>query len=149
TSEFGEQPPAAVGDFNGDGWTDAVSLTVVTSYGLYYSDGNGGFGSSGTTYNLAAALLDGDYDGDGCRDMLTTLSGTSTISYSCLPAVGTATITIASGAQTVRGDFNGDGIDDIIVTATSGHAQLYFGTGTGVASAIDLGSGSSGWGSYV
>jgi RHS repeat-associated protein len=137
-------------DFNGDGLADGWGAVIS---GIGYADiGNGsgiftpdsghsGFPSTATTF------LSGDFDGDGCTDILAQGGGTGAIVYFCQPAVTSTTVPDWSPSQTVLGDFNGDGKTDVLVATSSG-AKLYLSTGTGFAAPISI-PGSSTWYEYT
>lgn len=115
---YGNPPTTNVIDINGDG---------LEEYPGYVSNGDGTFTASST---ISSSGYPGDFNGDGCTDMLVQASATHEIEYSCNPSVSKTTVTYWSGATIVVGDFNGDGMDDVLEIPTSGNGTLYLSTGT-------------------
>ncbi|MCC7011145.1 MAG: VCBS repeat-containing protein [Planctomycetes bacterium] len=117
----------ASADFDGDGQRDVLaarSQGATELVEVLRGDGNGGL-SAGTTSALAsraAALVAGDFDGDGQLDALGALPGTSSVAWlRGLPGGALAPAqTVASGAAFThlsRADFDGDGFDDALASA--------------------------------
>jgi RHS repeat-associated protein len=140
-----------VGDFNGDGRIDILSVNgPQTGFYINIGDGAGNFTQTGpliTPVTLTNTL--GDFDGDGCTDILEQGSSSSTIAYSCAPAVATSAAPNLNSAHIYVGDFNGDGKADLLVVPTSGsaNASIYLSTGTGFSSAYTIPS-STDWHKY-
>ncbi len=141
-------PPDFPSDFNGDGRVDGFGSLAGTVYG-YDSNGDGTFTQDGghSVPSTATTFLTGDFDGDGCTDILAQGGGTGQIAYFCQPAVTSVTVPDWTPAQTVIGDFNGDGKSDVLVLTNTG-ATLYLSTGTGFAPGIAI-PGSSTWHQYT
>jgi hypothetical protein len=140
-------PLANIGDYNGDGRIDAFYQTNSTSGNYYASQGNGTFqasaGIAGT--GSAQALTAGDFDGDGCGDLLT--QGTSNaIVFFCRSPTTSLPVPSFAGSTIVTGDFNGDGKTDLLVISST-VATIYLATGTGLDSGHAV-SNSSSWHSY-
>ncbi len=111
------------GDFNGDGRIDGIS----SAGNFEFSNGDGTFTSA---TGPAASGLVGDFDGDGCADVLYQPSS-ATVYYSCNPAVASAAVPGTSGFATILGDFNGDGKTDVLTVSSSSTGSLLLSTGTG------------------
>jgi RHS repeat-associated protein len=144
-----QQSLAVLGDFDGDGRADGFSPTSLTTGHAYIGAGDGTFAADGgeSGAGTTTALTYGDFDGDGCTDVLgQATSGTSKIFYFCQPAAATATISNFSANFIVAGDFNGDGKTDILVV-TSTNAKIYLSTGTGLDGG-HLVSGGGTWHNY-
>ncbi len=136
-----------LGDFNGDGRIDGYS--GAGSGGgrqVYLSNGDGTFTTTGPTGLGGDQLIGGDFDGDGCTDILQK-GAPNEIYFLCHPAVATANVPNFSSQTVITGDFNGDLNTDVLVLDGSGssNAVLYLATGTGVDSGHTI-SGSSSWG---
>lgn len=143
-------PPAFPSDYNGDGRSDGwLGVTAGVGYAAN-SNGDGTFtpdsGHSGFP-TTATLFLPGDFDGDGCTDMLAQGGGTGAIVYFCQPAATSVTVPDWSGNQLVLADFNGDGKTDVLVISSTG-ATLYLSTGTGFATGISI-PNSSTWHNYT
>jgi RHS repeat-associated protein len=135
------------GDFNGDGLVDFFQQNTGTSYAFIY--GGGFFTSDGGHSGVSkgsVALAGGDFDGDGCADLLS-LGSSNTIQYFfCNPAVSSATAPSIAGFIVTLGDFNGDGKTDMLLSANGTTGQLWLSTGTGF---VQVNSGlPSDWGKY-
>jgi hypothetical protein len=133
----------SVGDFNGDGKQDLVSLLAGTNQvALSLGNGNGTFNSP-LVFPVGAnpyALVIADFNGDGFEDLAVTsddgvdiLLGTGTgqfrsyVPYST-PALGSGT----SSYGLAMGDFNNDGIPDLVVTnGLAGSMSVFIGKGDG------------------
>ncbi|HEX3810303.1 MAG TPA: FG-GAP-like repeat-containing protein [Rhizomicrobium sp.] len=118
----------APGDFNGDGRSDgflggAVGRPLFSNGDGTYTQGDSHSGLDSTT------LIAGDFNGDGCIDILAPTLGN--LDFFCQPAIAQATTPNWTGDTLITGDFNGDGNADILVVKPSGTNQLWFGTGTG------------------
>ena len=138
--------PNIIADLNGDGRSDFVSkqTSTITWYDEFYSNGDGTFGL-GPTPSTTLTLTGGDFDGDGCADLLEQ-GGTNAIVYACSPAVASAAVSSFSGAQIVVGDFNGDGLSDLLIAYPSAAGTLYLSTGTGLTATTF--TVPSDWGKY-
>ena len=123
--------PGTVADYNGDGLTDVMGqYTATGTHYFFYGDGTGGYGQSTASFANGLTLIAGDFDGDGCTDILQQ-GATKAIAYSCNPAVSSYTVPDWSSRLIVLGDFNGDGkIDVLLVTPGGGTGTLYLSTGT-------------------
>ncbi|MBI3250188.1 MAG: PD40 domain-containing protein [Deltaproteobacteria bacterium] len=135
-----------VGDFNGDGRTDAYFWWRTTGENrLFLSNGNGSFGSGlgpidVTAINGGDQWTVGDFNGDGQDDVyfwwkttgdnrlfLSNGGGTST---QIVNPIGAGAIN--GGDQWTVGDFNGDGRDDVYFWwKTTGDNRLFLSNGNG------------------
>ena len=147
----------SVGDFNGDGKSDAFRLVTGQSGADMLLSTGAGFTAGGSWTGAGsgdAGWHVGDFNGDGRDDI-----------FRYAPSISGADMLLSNGSAFVRsgswtgagngdegwqvGDFNGDGRDDIfrVVGGTSG-ADVFLSTGTGFArsgSWTSEGSGSEGW----
>jgi hypothetical protein len=144
----GTNPPpipswVSVGDFNGDGKQDLVSLLGGTNQvAVSLGNGNGTFNSP-LIFAVGPnpyALVIADFNGDGFEDLAVTsddgvdiLLGTgngqfrSYVPYST-PASGSGT----SSFGLAMADFNGDGVPDLVVTnGLAGSMSIFLGKGDG------------------
>ncbi|MBP0452709.1 MULTISPECIES: FG-GAP-like repeat-containing protein [unclassified Kitasatospora] len=145
----------AVGDLNGDGGDDIVATEKSTGK-LWVYPGNGHgvegrieIGSGG--WNGMNNTAVGDFTGDGVADVVA--SENSTGKLFLYPGLGGALgkrVEIGSGGWNGMnkivspGDMNKDGRDDIVATEKStGKLWLYPGTGNGLGSRVEIGTG--GW----
>ena len=127
------------GDFNGDGRTDWFQqATNGTNSTVYLSVGDGTYTTgttlSGMTSSNGYYFYSGDFDGDGCSDLMVQ-HNVNTIYYSCNPAVSSVTAPVLTADvtnQVLIADFNGDGKSDILLAPVNGtNPTLYLSTGTG------------------
>lgn len=74
---------AAVGDFNGDGYTDLVLTSSKHNVDIWFSDGKGGFTvQSAPSYGPYMTIVGaGDINGDGYADLVFTQSSTHDLKY--------------------------------------------------------------------
>ncbi|HKG78398.1 MAG TPA: VCBS repeat-containing protein [Pyrinomonadaceae bacterium] len=135
-----------VGDFNGDGRTDAA-LTGPSGWGslpVAFSNGNGTFNvTNQPIVNFAvwaatanAKPLIGDFNGDGRTDAALTgpsgwgslpvafSNGDGTFNVTNQPIADFAVWAATANAQPLIGDFNGDGLTDVALTGPSGWASI-------------------------
>ncbi len=146
--QVGSEPISlAVGDFNGDGIQDIVTVNRVDgTVMVLLGKGAGAFTAAASPYKVGAspyAVAVGDFNGDGIQDVavpdydsgtLMVLLGTGAGAFKAAPG---SPITVGARPQfVVVGDFNGDDIQDV-ATANSGDGTItvLLGTGTGGFSA--------------
>ncbi len=134
-------PEQAIGaDVNGDGKTDLISTSAMTSVALGLG---GGTFAPRTDYNARGReVAAGNFNGDGALDLATTDSSTNT-SYVLLNTGGGmfSSITTYPGEEIsgfansfslVLGDLDGDGILDLILAnAVGNNVGVHFGHGDG------------------
>jgi FG-GAP-like repeat len=146
--QVGSEPISlAVGDFNGDGIQDIVTVNRVDgTVTVLLGNGAGAFKAAASPYKVGAspyAVAVGDFNGDGIQDVavpdydsgtLMVLLGTGAGAFKAAPG---SPITVGAGPQSVVvGDFNGDGIQDVaIANSGDGTITVLLGTGTGGFSA--------------
>jgi len=137
-----------LGDYNGDGLTDIVSLQYDANKNwLALSNGDGTFADlnkpKGLIYsflnNGLSSLLSGDFNGDGLSDIVTIQGETSWLSFS--NGDGTfGTVFDIEGleyefkqgySRQLSGDFNGDGLSDIINIQADAMNWVAFSNGDG------------------
>ncbi|HTQ13589.1 MAG TPA: FG-GAP-like repeat-containing protein, partial [Rhizomicrobium sp.] len=137
---------AVLGDFDGDGRVDIFEQIDGVSQNAYvlHSVGDGTFTAGPPIgYDLHdddSFLYAGDYDGDGCTDLLVQnhdLSAYNEIVYFCNPAVTVYSLPFGDWAADANhvittGDFNGDGKTDVLLTEADQNAYIYLSTGTGL-----------------
>ncbi len=130
---------AITGDFNGDGLSDIFDQLDPTDLANSYvlqSNGDGTFTRTGPIGNHMhdddSILFPGDFDGDGCTDLLvqnTNYAAADEIVYECNPAAPSFLLPFGDWINQLNhnitlGDFNGDGKTDILLTA--GHRLRRF-----------------------
>ncbi|HMT92091.1 FG-GAP-like repeat-containing protein [uncultured Thiothrix sp.] len=131
---------AAVGDFNGDGKTDLVSLTHNHLRQIYVALSNGtSFDAPSLWFSLKTAQdgipLVGDFNGDGKDDMATIKRGKRLIlvNLSSGNAFGTqnqwSSELPSNVQQIVVGDFNGDKQADLGFSFSNGELKVSLSTG--------------------
>jgi len=147
-------------DFNGDGRVDDTLFGNWAAGplvdGFVINNGNGFTTEShGFDFEYSQptdAILTGDFDGDGCADMLVQIyRSPKTITYSpdCSPVQSSIPVSdwLGNNQNVTLGDFNGDGKTDILVTSKSGAGTLYLSSGTGlIATSFAV---PSDWGKYL
>ncbi len=149
----------AVGDFNSDGYSDVVGVSVSSALlgklAVWLNDGSGGFGprvdfpAGGSSRDVVVA----DFNGDGNADLAVVLAdGTATL-ISVLAGDGNAgfsspsTFPLEPGGDPFDidiGDFNADGRTDLVVANTIQSGGL-----SGDDVSVLLGNGSGGFEPYV
>ncbi|MEI9933217.1 MAG: FG-GAP-like repeat-containing protein [Rhizomicrobium sp.] len=149
-----------IADFDNDGALDAIDQTHDNFYGYrYFGHGSGGFTHTGgdnvpgTGYDYK--LIPGDFNGDGCAEMVAQASTSTSIrrftEYCSAPSQTLVTSNCATGTL-YAGDFNGDGKTDLLVVRSNG-AWICLSTASGSTDiAVPFGpelpvSGSSNWSS--
>jgi hypothetical protein len=146
------------GTWNDDRLADVMAVWPDGS--LYYYAGKSGGGITGgrkvasgwQAYNLAFPV--GDFDGDGCTDLMSRRADDGTLwlhSGNCVGAIKTSTKVGSSGwgafTQVLSpGDFTGDGHPDVLARSAGGNLYLYPGDGKGLFGARKVVS--SGWNAY-
>ncbi len=149
---------ASAGDVNGDGYSDALFGAPGAGTGgqvhLHYGSVSGisatpsltlQNGMAGSSYGASVASA-GDVNGDGYADVVigapTLGNGTAYLymggpsGLSTTPALTLAPGSLQFGAAvSAAGDLNADGFGDVVIGAPgSGHALIYVGAATGLAS---------------
>ena len=122
-------------DVNGDGRTDVVYSSSVTSGGgtwmVMFANSSGGFnapvnsGILNTNYSQAIAT---EYNGDGRGDFLVPLSGgtwwvVQGAASGLASPVNTGVAATGAGGNARTMDLNGDGLDDLVFAIVSGAAH--------------------------
>ncbi|MCB0128326.1 MAG: VCBS repeat-containing protein, partial [Caldilineaceae bacterium] len=128
----GEAKP--VGDLNGDGRDDMLYLRASPNGAIpYYSDGDGTFTAGATISGLYsdAYIFPGDFNGDGCMDLLAQGSS-SKIYFSCNAPVSSVSITnwVPNQYKLVLGDYNGDGNTDVLTARDGYYSKIHLSDGT-------------------
>lgn len=133
----------AVGDFNGDGRTDAlwqfgweVSQSLTGGGGSFYFQWFAGFVTNVTSDMQVAGV--GDFNGDGQDDVLWLTGQTSLTSWLgraghglLYHQISAATTIDPSWSVVGTGDFNGDGRDDLLLRTADGTVTDWLGQPNG------------------
>jgi hypothetical protein len=133
--------PFAVGDFNGDGKPDLVTLANA-SVNILLNRGNGVFGApmNYSAFYQPTGVVTGDFNGDGNLDLAVSSSSAGTITILLGNGDGTfrapTSFNVGYNVQSVAvGDLNGDGKADLVAGfafATTGSGiNVYLGNGDG------------------
>jgi hypothetical protein len=132
---------AAVGDFNGDGKADLVTVNdanYVHSISVLLGNGNGVFGAKTefTTVTASAAVAVGDFNGDAKQDLVTANGSDDTVSVRLGRGDGTfkakTDFAVTDPVFVVVGDFNGDGNKDLATGSWADkHTSVLLGDGSG------------------
>ena len=128
-------------DYNADSRTDYLMVPSSGPAVPYYSRGDGTFdvGLGLTGIGDSTTIVTGDFDGDGCADILAqgTDNGMHNICNVGAPAFANPPNWVNSKYGLVLGDFNGDGLTDVmrIGPATSSgtspdNTRIYLSQGT-------------------
>ena len=135
-----------LGDFNGDGRMDIAAWVSDTQVQMHLSTGTGFVTYSWTAQlsSTGSSFFDGnqigDFNGDGRRDILSWIDGTSArIHLSAGNGFTVETWTVSfntSGSTPLRtwhqlGDFNGDGLTDIAAWVDGSSLSIHLSTGSG------------------
>ncbi|MBV9991179.1 MAG: VCBS repeat-containing protein [Alphaproteobacteria bacterium] len=139
---------AAYADYNGDGFEDGWQQTSTTSGKPFFATYDGMFYAatfSVTGTGTSNTLIPGDFNGDGCDDVLTQGGASQAIYFMCSSVTSGAAGNYSGTVLT--GDFNGDGKSDVLVVGSS-NAKIYLSTGEGLPVTGLTVSSSSTWHNY-
>jgi uncharacterized membrane protein len=116
----------AIGDFNGDGWTDIAVGATSSSY-VFLNDGAGDFTATADIIISASGYYAqaGDVNGDSFDDLVIG-SGNSEIYYGGPDGPGTTFDKAVSGYAQECKDLDLDGFDDVL-TISSSNLKIYRG----------------------
>jgi hypothetical protein len=134
----------AVGDLNGDGQNDIVSVNL-SSITVFLGNADGTF-KAGVNYDLPSgteikSIAIDDVTGDGKLDVIAneTVSTTPTAQLAVYPGNGNGTLAaphltteLGTSDYLVTGDFNGDGKKDV----ATGYGQIFLNNGSGSFTAV-------------
>lgn len=151
----------AIGDFNGDGIPDVVSVSGGTSQPLMVFLGN-----ANGTYTTAPSpafsaytfgpIVVADFNGDGKQDMAVLNGDTNVVTIFLGNGDGTFSVAPSSPAtgsnasQLVAGDFNGDGIADLAVTnGSTNTVNILLGNGDGTFRAVANSTALGNWPRFI
>jgi uncharacterized protein (TIGR03437 family) len=139
-----------VGDFNGDGRADLAvlhSATAASTVSVLLGNGDGTFQTAITypTGKSPAAMVVGDFNGDGIAD-IATANFDNTVSILLGNGNGTfgapASSAVVNPNSIATGDFNGDGIADLVVVNFKlATVSVLLGNGNGTFQAFSYPSG--------
>jgi hypothetical protein len=156
----------SVADYNGDGKADfsvyndadgTIWLGISSGTSLAWTSASsvGGFGD---LLDGAHAFLDGDFDGDGKKDLLFYYNGDgslwfgrsngATLAWSQMGNVSPFGNLIDSGHRLAASDFNGDGKTDL-VSYFAGDGTIRFGLSSGTGFTWSVASNVSGSGNLI
>jgi len=138
----------ALGDFNGDGSPDLVTVNGTTA-SVLLGNGSGGFTARTefATGSGSVSVTVGDFNGDGSEDLATANQSASTTSVLLGNGSGgfAAKTDYTTGALTSSvavGYFNADGVPDLVTANQIGTASILLGNGDGTfAAKTDFASG--------
>ena len=131
----------AVGDFDGDGFSDIAGADNGSdSVSIQLADQDYPQPAPVPVTGTPRSIVAGDFNGDGIHDLVTGNRSTSTLSLLLGNGDDEITFTesvipVPAGAfELAKGDFNRDGRDDIAVTSfDAGKVSILLGTNTGFA----------------
>mgnify|MGYP001401246254 CR=1 FL=1 len=141
-------------DFDGDGCADLWGRTAGGQLSLYSGDCGAGFRREDRRIGSGWSGLDsishvGDFDGDGCADLIARRPGGDLLRYSgtCTGSLRDAAVIGTSWHSlsliTAAGDLNGDGCGDVIARAPDARLLLFPGNCRGgfASEAVVIGTG--------
>jgi hypothetical protein len=142
----------AVGDYNRDGKMDIAAAGFDAGIYIYLGNGDGTFRTPlampGCQVNTPQSMVQGDFNGDGIPDLVTTYADGDEFCISLGKGDGTFTFLGAQSSARfadviVVGDFNGDGKLDLVEPDfVNNSADVYLGNGDGTfQSAIEYPAG--------
>jgi hypothetical protein len=142
----------AVGDYNRDGKMDIAAAGFDAGIYIYLGNGDGTFRTplamQGCQVNTPQSMVQGDLNGDGIPDLVTTYADGSEFCVSLGKGDGTFTFLGAQSSARFAdviavGDFNGDGKLDLVEPDfVNNSANVYLGNGDGTfQSAIEYPAG--------
>ena len=144
----GHDGAVIAGDFNGDGVDDVMFTWDASGQNrVFFGNTAGGFSAAyeeiaaGAVNGMAGAVTVGDFNGDGCADIMyswadsglnRTVFGQTDGTFSSIQEIVSAGAINGHDGEVLCGDFNGDGTDDLMFTwSGSGFNRLLLGQSDG------------------
>jgi hypothetical protein len=139
-NNWGDSTALALGDFDGDGFTDVVVSGYTTTLAVLFNTGNGVF-LPPIFYNVGTgALVPVDLNGDGKLDLVSSdggvlfNNGNGTFAAVIKNSWGYSPYYLGAGTL-VMGDLDGDGVPDAVLPR-AGSVVVALGQSNGVSSAL-------------